>query len=152
MVQRINDERRLLDLPLLTQDPLLSAVARAHSEEMRVLGYFDHDSPTAHLRTISNRYYLAYGLTPQLLAENIAYASGAGQAWFGPDDLLEKSVRQWIDRPLRATKQDIERSHTGLMNSPGHRANILLTDVIYAGVGIIFQDGKMWVTQMFSRP
>jgi uncharacterized protein YkwD len=42
----------------------------------------------------------------------------------------------------------------GLMNSPGHRANILNRDVTQVGVGVVFDPGthELLVTQLFSRP
>lgn len=47
----------------------------------------------------------------------------------------------------------VESAHTNLMNSPGHRANILNQDFTHIGIGIIDggQYGKMF-TQMFIRP
>ncbi len=150
MVGRINDERRLLDLPLLVKDPLLAAVARAHSSEMRYMGYFEHESPTPALRTISDRYRLAYGQEPRYLAENISYRTCRG--WGATADLVEKMIRQQLNKPLRATVQDVERSHDGLMHSPGHRANILDAEPTHVGVGLIYENAQLWVTQMFSRP
>lgn len=44
----------------------------------------------------------------------------------------------------------VERAHTALMNSPGHRANILNPNFTHIGIGII--DGGMFgkmFTQMF---
>lgn len=45
----------------------------------------------------------------------------------------------------------LELAHNGLMNSPGHRANILSTDFRRIGIGIVDGGiyGKMW-TQVFS--
>ncbi len=42
----------------------------------------------------------------------------------------------------------------GLMNSPGHRANILSHDATRVGVGVVFDPAsrEILVTQMFSRP
>lgn len=47
----------------------------------------------------------------------------------------------------------VERAHTNLMNSPGHRANILNKDFTHIGIGIVDGGpyGKMF-TQMFIRP
>lgn len=47
---------------------------------------------------------------------------------------------------------NLELAHTGLMNSPGHRANILSPD--FAAIGIGIQDGGVYglmVTQVFSN-
>jgi uncharacterized protein YkwD len=42
----------------------------------------------------------------------------------------------------------------GLMNSPGHRANILNRDATHVGVGVVFDPGsrEILVTQLFSKP
>jgi uncharacterized YkwD family protein len=52
-----------------------------------------------------------------------------------------------------ACNQTVERAHEALMNSPGHRANILNTDFTHIGIGIVSggQCGAMY-TQMFLKP
>lgn len=47
----------------------------------------------------------------------------------------------------------VERAHTNLMNSPGHRSNILNRNFTYIGIGIVEGGpfGKMF-TQIFIRP
>ncbi|MDO9534182.1 MAG: CAP domain-containing protein [Bacillota bacterium] len=47
----------------------------------------------------------------------------------------------------------VARAHTSLMNSPGHRANILNVNYTHVGIGIVNGGpyGKMF-TQMFIRP
>ena len=49
------------------------------------------------------------------------------------------------------TPSEAER---GLMNSPGHRANILNREATRVGVGVVYDptDKEILVTQMFSRP
>lgn len=42
--------------------------------------------------------------------------------------------------------------HTALMNSPGHRANILDRRVTEVGVGVVVRNGRIWVTQVFRLP
>ncbi len=149
MVSLVNYERQLMNVPVLRNHGLLASVARAHSDEMRALKYFEHESPTPHLRTIMDRYSQAFGSSPRYLAENIAYATLS--AWIGRDDPLEKMVRGWINQPLKPKREDVERSHRGLMNSPGHRANILSPKPVSIGIGIVHAEGEMWVTQMFAR-
>lgn len=52
-----------------------------------------------------------------------------------------------------ACNQTVARAHEALMNSPGHRANILSTDFTHIGIGIVQggQCGSMY-TQMFLTP
>ncbi len=149
MAARINAERTSRGLGELARYALLGGVARAHSHEMKTLKYFAHESPTPRLSTPSDRYKLAAGTQPRLLAENLSCVSC--RAWIGRDDLLERAVRKWMDKPIRATLEEVERSHAGLMNSPGHRANILLPEVTLVGVGMACGDGFLWVTQMFAQ-
>lgn len=43
-------------------------------------------------------------------------------------------------------------AHEGLMNSPGHRANILEEDYEYLGIGVYFNDNnEPFFTQNFYR-
>ena len=45
---------------------------------------------------------------------------------------------------------DVGTAHTGLMNSPGHKANILNCDFTTLGVGVHFGSGGPWWTQDFG--
>lgn len=132
MLGYVNDARQKNGLTALTLDPRLSDISRAHSAEMRDKEYFAHESPTAELRTPLDRYQLGYGTTPRLIAENI--------------------FRSWGSRrELRDT--DALRAHNSLMNSPGHKANILRSGPSRIGIGFVAnENGDIWVTQMFSRP
>lgn len=46
----------------------------------------------------------------------------------------------------------VERIHQALMESEGHRRNILDDRVTEVGIGVRVQDGRVWVTQNFRRP
>lgn len=132
MVAIVNAERAKNNLRALVWDEDLAAVARAHSAEMRDKKYFSHDSPTPPIKEPLDRYRLGYGETPQLVAENI--------------------YRIWGSRSF-LTSSDVRDAHVALMNSPGHRANILLPNASFIGVGIATDaTGNVWLTQMFSKP
>jgi len=50
----------------------------------------------------------------------------------------------------------VNEAHDGLMNSPGHRANILSGEVTHVGIGVTFGDEvsgrrEMFITQVFTR-
>ncbi len=133
-IARVNDERTSRGLNALVLDPLLVSVARGHSREMCSLDYFDHHSPTSDQRTPMDRYI--YGLrqsgdgTPGylLVGENIYYCSESNETY------------------------NVEFGHQALMNSPGHRANILEPRFAKIGVGIYRNaKGEFWVTEMFLR-
>ena len=132
MVGLVNAQRAKNGLRALVWDDDLAAVSRAHSAEMRDKKYFSHDSPTPELKEPLDRYRLGYGETPQLVAENI--------------------YRIWGSRSF-LTANDVADAHAALMKSPGHRANILLPNATFIGIGIATDaTGNLWLTQMFSKP
>jgi len=73
----------------------------------------------------------------------------------GPGD---RAKRAGVDAML--IMENVARAFTpgeaerGLMNSPGHRANILSRDATRVGVGVVYDQAshELLVTQMFSRP
>lgn len=46
----------------------------------------------------------------------------------------------------------VTRIHEALMDSEGHRANILDDQVTEIGVGVELRNGRIWITQNFRRP
>ena len=133
-VNRINAERTERGLYALTPDPILVQTARSHSWDMCARGYFSHVTSAAGGHTPMDRYlstlHAGGQATPGylLVGENIYYCS--------------------LSRP----GHDVLLGHQALMNSPGHRANIL--DPRFARVGVgIYRDpsGQIWVTEMFLR-
>jgi len=120
----LNRERAARHLTELKPDPLLVEVARGHSREMYEKNYFDHVSPTPGERTPMDRYLHALHHRPPhaCVGENLFYCSIV----------------------------DIERGHRALMNSPGHRANILYAPFRRGGIGVYKSEtGEFWVTEMF---
>ena len=104
MLTLINAERRKHGLKLLQADNEMLRVARAHSQDMFVNGYFAHDNlqgqdPFDRMRAANVRFAAA--------GENLALA------------------------------QTVEIAHVNLMNSPGHRANILNPSFGRVGIGIL---------------
>jgi uncharacterized protein YkwD len=108
MLQLVNEERQKENLPALKPDPELTIVARAHSKDMFVRGYFAHVSPD--------------GSTPF-------------------DRMKKAGVRYLTAGENLALGQTLTICHNGLMNSPGHRANILESSYGRVGIGIL--DGGM---------
>ena len=104
MLEMVNKERAKAGLPALKADPDMTRVARAHSRDMFVRGYFAHNSPEG--KTPFDRMR-ASGVQFSAAGENLALA------------------------------QTLEIAHTNLMNSPGHRANILHPSFGRLGIGIL---------------
>jgi len=104
MLEMINKERVKEGLTPLKADPEMTRVARAHSRDKFVRGYFAHDNPDG--KTPFDRMRTA-GVQFNTAGENLALA------------------------------QTLEIAHTNLMNSPGHRANILHPSFGRLGIGIL---------------
>ena len=45
---------------------------------------------------------------------------------------------------------NVSSLHQAFMNSPAHKANIMLGSFKYVGVGVMKDDGRMWVTVTFE--
>lgn len=119
MIGMVNQERSRRGIPPLTFDPKLRQVARGHSADMFIKGYFSHYTPTG--ESVADRAQLA-GVTFMVIGENLAFAPSL--------DLAEN----------------------GLMNSPGHRANILSNDYHRIGIGVAnSNEYGMMFTQVFTN-
>jgi uncharacterized protein YkwD len=120
-IRLVNDLRREHGLSQLNELESLSAVARAHSEDMARRGYFRHVSPEGHKAEDRVR---AGGLRYRSLAENIQLNRG----WEEP---ARKAVDAWLD-------------------SPGHREAMLAPEFLETGVGVsLAEDGTLYFTQLF---
>ena len=133
-IQRINAERVKRGLNALTLDPLLMETARNHSRDMAERDYFSHHSPAPAAKTPMLRYVRdlenSGGEQPasMLVGENIYYCS-----------VFTKDF-------------NVKYSHQALMDSPGHRANILEPRYQKVGVGVYIDPiGQFYVTEMFLR-
>jgi uncharacterized protein YkwD len=115
MFQLVNKERMNQGLDPLSFDTQLSDVARKHSNDMLVRGYFSHYTPE--------------GKSPfeRMDAANIAYEYAGENLALAPSTSLAMQ---------------------GLMNSPGHRANILSPNFHKIGIGTI--DGGIY-GKMYSQ-
>jgi uncharacterized protein YkwD/uncharacterized membrane protein required for colicin V production len=117
MLTLINQERASVGLPALAMDTALTDVARQHSGDMFMRGYFAHTTPE--------------GVTPfdRIQAADIPYLTAGENLAHAPT---------------------LSIAHNGLMNSPGHRANILRPEFGRVGIGIL--DGGprgLMITQNF---
>lgn len=68
---------------------------------------------------------------------------------------LSAVAQQRVPRWQRAGENvgvggSVESLHNALMNSPGHRANIL-GDYNYVGMGVVQESGRMYITQFFAK-
>ncbi len=116
----INRDRAQFGVAPLALDANLSAVARAHSSDMREHHYIGHISPTS--GNAGERLRRAH-IEAAVVLENIA---------------------------REHTPAEVER---GLMDSPGHRKNLLDPNATRLGVGAVLDDeSELIVTQLMVRP
>ena len=118
----------------------------------------------ARILVLMNGERAAHGLPAFVLRDDISALSAPhsqamaekGDIWHN-DGYFTPAVKQRLDARLLgenvARNTDVDDAHRRLMNSPGHRANIL--DARFAFVGLaVYDDGwdNLYVTQSFVQP
>ena len=130
----INDQRQQFNLTTLSEDPLLTSLAREHSTSMVENGFFGHE-----------RYP---GERP--LSYNMSPGDARGE------NLAKIPTRQTIPGPYLTLQEVCEWAVSGWMDSPGHRANILDPRYDKTGLGVVFsEEGAvtyLYITQIFEGP
>jgi hypothetical protein len=134
MLELINAERTSLGLNAVTLELTLNESSENHSTWMLEEDIFSHTGVNG---TRASDRMVDAGFTfsgSWAWGENVAWQSIRGPA--GLED-------------------DVADLHTALMNSPGHRANILSTNFDYIGIGIEVGNFNGWnaimITQNFAR-
>lgn len=143
----VNKERQSRGITPLRQDQRLSAIARAHSEDMADRDFFAHENllgqdpseRAARQRYICRKDYGTY--YTEGVAENIfqnwLYSS---TTYVGPIPIKNYS----------SAEQIAASTVRGWMESPGHRQNILSRDYDRVGTGVgVSKDGKVYIAQNF---
>jgi uncharacterized protein YkwD len=126
----VNGQRQQFGLPALSEDALLTSLAREHSISMVEHNFFSHD------RYPGERSF-DYGMLPGTIrGENIAMIP----------------TRQFIPGPYLSLQEVCEWAVSAWMSSSGHRANILRPSYTRTGVGVSFSQGGeyLYITQMFE--
>lgn len=116
-LQLVNLDRLTNSLEPVQWDDTAARAGRAHAQEMAQAGYFSH-----------------WGLDGQLPGYRYTQAGGA-------DHVAENLAKMWFEGgdAARYPSPDFLRiisQENGLMNSPGHRANILTASHTHLGVGL----------------
>lgn len=128
-VERINAARAEEGLPALIYRPDLLSTSRFHSLDMAHNDFFGHvgpdgRTPSDRLAAFDRRALIQYS------AENVAMVEVVNGRWN-------------LDRDA------VGRLHQNLMDSPGHRANILSEEATHVAVGVARTESGVWVTQTF---
>jgi uncharacterized protein YkwD len=126
----VNEERAAVGLAPLALRRELAAPARFHSLDMAVNGFFGHEGPDGRgpddrMSALDRRSFSDFS------AENVATVSKTGGTL--------------------GAKFALNRLHENLMESPGHRANILNAKATHAAFGVVRTKNGVWVTQLFLR-
>ena len=132
-LQLVNADRAKAGAAALVFDAELINSARGHSQWMDATNTFSHTGAGG--SSAGNRMAAA-GYDARGWGENIAYVGG--------------SRAETMDRA------DVEQLHANLMNSPGHRANLLKATYKEIGIGLdqgdINGNKAVFVTQNFGTP
>jgi len=116
LLQKLNQIRRTNGLSPLVAVVDLATVAQFHGEDMFRRSYRAHENPEGEDQADRVRR-----IQPRLIflqcRENLAFLDGTNY--------------------FPTMSELIEQDYEGLMNSPGHRANILSTDVMQVGFGVV---------------
>ncbi|HDQ71841.1 MAG TPA: CAP domain-containing protein [Chloroflexi bacterium] len=132
MLILINEDRRVNGLVELAWDVTAASAGLAHAQDMAQLGYLSHWNTEGY--GPQHRYSMAGGL--DAVRENVyLYEHSPGGAPTTPDE--------WADL--------IRQAHQSLMDSPGHRDNILAPEHTHVGVGIAYHadTGRLRIAQEF---
>nr|WP_321488050.1 CAP domain-containing protein [uncultured Hyphomonas sp.] len=126
---RVNAERISQGLAPLRYRPELLEAARFQSLDMAYNDFFGHQSPDgrhhdARVSAFDRSALIKYS------AENVAMVEVIGGRW-------------------NLKRNAVKRLHGNLMDSPGHRANILNPDITDVAMGVVRTESGVWVTQVF---
>jgi uncharacterized protein YkwD len=130
----VNAERQQFNLTSLSEDALLTSLAREHSISMVENDFFGHER-------YPGERPLSYNMSPGTMrGENLA----------------KIPTRQYIPGPFLSLQEVCQWAVSGWMNSTGHRANILQPAFNETGVGVSFSNEGdftyLYITQIFEGP
>lgn len=123
----VNKTRAAEGLTALSTSAVLQAAAQAHAGDMAARDFYAHETPEG--ATPRDRYLAAGGGAWHFVAENIARCTRCD--------------------PSTAPGM-IRRFHTGWLESPGHRKNILRRGAETFGFGIASRGITTYAVQMFA--
>jgi hypothetical protein len=127
IVQETNRVRQMYGLSGIVDDPQLRDTASRHSRNMAENGFWGHIDPQG--RTPYKRVAEEDASFTGRVAENLWMCEGCDQ--LSLEKLPKQIVATWL-------------------NSPGHRENLLNSQLTHAGIGISITGGTVHVTQLLT--
>ena len=124
--ERANAERRIRGVAPCVWSETLATAAEMHSQDMAERNSFEHESPKPGQRTVEDRVVAAGGARVGA-AENIFWAGGLAQA-----KVPKATVEEW-------------------MASSAHSDNLLNSQFLTMGIGIVHKGREFWVTQVLTK-
>jgi len=134
MFDLVNQDRQLIGVQELAWDGLAAAAGSQHAQEMAGFGYLSHWNLDGY--GPDYRYHLQGGINA--VQENVYLRS------HGPGG-QPTSSEMWL--------QLIAQAHQALLDSPGHRNNILAAEHTHLGIGIAYNSatGILAIAQEFAN-
>ncbi|GAB5458028.1 MAG: hypothetical protein Hens3KO_10580 [Henriciella sp.] len=143
-IDKVNQERMSRNLEPLQIRTEMRPAARFHSLDMGINDFFGHESPDgrshpARITAFDRTLIAAY------TAENVAMEERVCE---------DRTGRVVICKGAQKVRSisTLDHIHNNLMNSPGHRANILSADATHIALGIARVGDSVYVTQLFADP
>jgi uncharacterized protein YkwD len=125
--------------------------ARPSADEQRVLDLLNRDREKANLPRLHWDEQTATAARAH--SALMAGSFGISHQFPGEPDVADRvagsGARFTVSGENVAVADSPEEVHMALMNSPGHRANILSTRYNSVGIGVVVRKGRLYVTQDF---
>ncbi len=87
------------------------------------------------------------------MLENNFFAHKSPTTGMVADRLFAAKIKLTACGENIAMLADVEKAEAALMNSPGHRANILSNEFTHCGIGLVLaSNGMLYITQVFDTP
>ncbi len=149
----INEQRQQSGLSTLPYDSFLASIARGHSYDMSLRGFFEHTNPDG-MDARARGEWAGYPCVRDYetyytegISENIAmvYRYDTYKDLIAPNGTVMQTEYQWSTEEYIANKVV-----NGWMNSEGHRNNILDYHFQQEGIGVAFaSDNAIYITENF---
>jgi uncharacterized protein YkwD len=139
-----------------TQDD--APVADASDADKRLLALLNHDRQAAGLPALvwdDRVAAVAHAHSEEMRATKVV-AHISPTTGSAADRVRAAGIKTAVVLENVARAYGVGEAHAGLMNSPGHRANIMSTTATHIGIGVVLGDEvsgrrEMFVTQVFIR-